>query len=273
MIMKNKKILKFVPPPDSPVFEEEIARSKEKSRLLKRRFLYFATASAMVFVLLIFMFSPFFHISNVNISGNSRVSDREILYRLNIGNNTHVFLFGTRAAARRISENSYIENVEIERHLPGFLQINITERRLTAYFEHSPGSFLFLDDNGRVLEVRTYFTEPLPVLEGLQISGFRLGEILDVPDTAAFSVIVQYAQLLNMHNLIDQVSHINVSDTSNIRIRVNNMEFNVGGGIADADEKIRWIAAVADELSDIPGFMNLSEIRNTRNEHFFEILQ
>ncbi|MCL1878154.1 MAG: FtsQ-type POTRA domain-containing protein, partial [Defluviitaleaceae bacterium] len=114
------------------------------------------------------------------IEGNYRVTDDEIRTRLGIRDNTHILLFNARAARTEILQNMYVDDVHIERVLPGRVVVSISERRLTAYVEHMPGSFLFLDDYGRVLEVRTYFFEPLPVLEGLYFTRFRLGEVLEV---------------------------------------------------------------------------------------------
>jgi cell division septal protein FtsQ len=237
----------------------------------KTRFLLVVTLCTTVFVVMIFMFSPFFHINEVVIVGNSRVAEDEIYARLGLERSTHLLLFRTREAEARILENIYVSEVDFERILPGRLHVRVSERRLTAYVEHT-GGFLFLDDTGRVLDVRAYKTEPLPVLVGLQFTGFRLGEVLEVPDPAAFSAVVQYTQLLNLHGLIDRVSHINVSDPANIRINIEGMYISVGG-LSDADWKIRWIAAVLEEKPNvglIPGFWDL---RDPRQDQFFEILQ
>jgi len=240
----------------------------------KTRFLLVTMLCTTIFVLLIFLFSPYFSINEVYIHGNSRISQDEIRSRLEVSEGSHLLLFNTRAASRRVLENTYIDKVEFERILPGRLRVTITERRLTAFVEHT-GSFLFLDDNGRVLDVRDYITDSLPMLEGLQFTRFHIGEILEVPEPAAFSVIVQYAQLLNHHNLIDNVSHINVSDAANIRINIMNIEFNVGG-ISDADEKIRTIDAILQSKPNvglIPGFMDLRDLRQLHGEYVFEMLQ
>lgn len=260
---KTGKIINFPPPPDAEL--EEITPQK-KPRLSQRQkniFILAAIITLLVSVVLLLLLSPIFRIEQVAVSGNFRVSINEIHERLDIGENTHLFLFNTNAAAERLMENLYIGYAEFVRAVPNRLYVNITERRLTAYFEHMPGSFLYLDDIGRVLEMRTYFTEPLPVLVGLYFTRFQLGEILDVPDTAAFSVIVQYAQLLNHHGIINYVSHIDVSDAANIRIIVNNVMIVNVGGITDADEKVRTIAAILELFPPdeaIPGYIDLRDV-------------
>lgn len=237
----------------------------------RNRFIITGSIAALTLIALLFLFSPFFHINYVTIAGNYRVSSEEITARLAIGEGTHILLFNARAASTAVMQNKYVSDVQIERALPGSINVTISERRLTAYVEHMPGSFLFLDDHGRVLEVRTYFYEPLPVLEGLHFTRFRLGEILEVPDAVAFSVIVQYAQLLNHYNLIGRVSHINVADSANIRIIIEGIEFNVGSG-ANADQKIRTIIAILEAKPNVglmPGFVDLREIRE---QYTFEVL-
>lgn len=238
---------------------------------VRTRFYLAISVGLVLFFALFFLLSPFFYVETIEIAGDSRVSREEILERLDVGNNTHLLLFNTRQARSRLMENMYIGNVEFERVLPGRMQVNITERRLTAFFEHSPGSFLYLDDYGRVLEIKTFFTDPLPVLQGLSFTRFQLGEILEVSDVTAFNAIVQYAQLLNHHDLIEHVSYINVSDTSNIRIIIKSIEFNVGTA-ANAGEKILTIQEIITKMPNvglIPGFVDLREIRR---EYFFVML-
>ncbi|MCL2217116.1 MAG: FtsQ-type POTRA domain-containing protein [Defluviitaleaceae bacterium] len=232
-----------------------------------------AFVGTLALAALLFLISPFFHIGTVIIEGTSTVSVREVTERLEIQRDTNLLFFNTRAARRRVMENLYIGDVEFRRGFPDRLYVDVRERRLAAYVQHTPGSFLFLDYFGRVLEVRSYFTQPLPILEGLQFTRFQLGEILEVPDPVAFSAVVQYAQFLYQHGLIDRVTHMNVTDASNIRILVDGrMEFNVGNAVR-ADEKIRTIIEVLEQMPNpevISGFMCLREIRS---EFVFVVLQ
>ncbi|MCL1863527.1 MAG: FtsQ-type POTRA domain-containing protein [Defluviitaleaceae bacterium] len=252
--------------------EEEVREKARFVRIRKIRFISAAIICAITLAALIFLFSPYFHISTIVIEGNMRVSREEVLTRLETTSTTHLLFFNTGTARGRLAQNMYISDVTFERVLPDRLYVYISERRLTAYVEHIPGSFLFLDDHGRVLEIRSSTSDPLPILEGLEFTRFQLGEILEVPDATAFNIIVQYAQLINHHNLAPRVSHINVADPTNIRIIIDaNKEFNVGNSLIGADERIRWIVAAVNEIPpDIPGFMDL---RYLRDQHSFELLQ
>ena len=231
-------------------------------RFKGKKFKIAAVIGGLVLAVLVFLVSPVFHIQNVAVQGNSRVDRLDIEERLGLNATSNILLLNTNAARRRIMGNLYIGDVAFTRELPGHLVVTVFERRPSAYVEHM-GSFLVLDDFGRVLEVQSYKREILPLLEGLQFSRWNLGEVLDVVNAVDFSNVVLYTQLLVNYGLIHDISHINVADPSNIRILVNYLEFHVGG-IADADEKVRTIVAMLDNLPDAGrtrGYVNLRDIR------------
>ena len=223
------------------------------------------------FLVVIFMFSPLFYLQEVIISGNNAVDAIEIRERLEVGNTTNLLLFRANDAASRLLENLYISEVSFTRRMPGRLYVHVRERRLAAYIEHMPGSFLYIDENGRVLEVRPFTSGTLPMVTGLNFSSFTLGEILYVPDHTAFSIVTHYAQFIYRHGLSDRVSYIDVSDTLNTRILIGYVEFNVGG-LRDAEEKIGIINGIMNEMPEADRARGFVDLRDISGEFFFEIL-
>ena len=220
---------------------------------------------------MLFLVSPYFNIEDVVIQGNIRVTHSDIRDRLGVTATTNILMFNTTAARRRIEANLYIDDVIFRRDLPDRLYVTIIERRLSAYVQYR-NSFLHLDDFGRVLEVRSYISESRPILVGLEFTRFQLGEILDVENAIDFAGVVLYTQLLVTHDLIHSITYINVSDPANIRILVNYLDFHVGG-IADADEKVRTIAEILNELPDAGRMRGFIDMRNIQPLFFLELLQ
>jgi len=241
-------------------------------RFKDKKFKWAFTIGGIAVFFVLVMVSPIFFIYDIVIEGNSRVSDSDIRSRLNISATSNIFLFDTIAARERILGNFYIADVSFTREPPGRLHVTVLERRLSAYVEHMPGSFLFLDDHGRVLEVSGNITETLPILEGLQFTRFQIGEILEVPDHVDFAKIVHYTQLLVAYELIANVTYINVADPMNLRILVGHKEFHLGG-ISNADEKVRTMAAILAELPADGTVRGSLDLREVRGEYFFSILQ
>ena len=237
------------------------------------RKLLIAAAGLLIFAVLVLVFlaSPMFHITHVSINGNIRTPDEEIIGRLRIQETSNLVFFGTGAARARLMENLFIADVTFRRELPNILHVEIYERRLMGYVEHL-GFYLYLDDFGTVVDIRSYMYDPRPLLTGLNIRSFQLGERIDVPDAVALNAVVHYSLLLYHHGLIGRVSHMDVSDTSNIRILVNYWEFNVGG-VMGADEKLRVMIAMLEAMPDEDMMRGFTDLRNLGSHFFFEILQ
>jgi len=228
---------------------------------IRRRLEIFGAVVVTVLVIFLILISPLFQITQINVDGLIHISTEEVIGRLDVLG-TSLPLFNSFSARRRLMNNFMIGEVSFHRQFPRTLYVLIVERRLTAFVEHMPGSFLYLDNTGRIMEVRNYMAEPLPILEGIPITHFQVGEMLQVPDTVAFGVVVHYTHLLRTHGLIERVRSVNVRDTSNIRILIYNIEFNVGGE-ESADEKIRTIIAILDALPNadtIRADVDLSEV-------------
>jgi hypothetical protein len=220
---------------------------------------------------ILFLISPYFAVRDIVITGNATVTKSEVEDRLDVVTGDNILLINTAAARRRIMENLYIDSVTFERTLPDKLTVTIRERRLIAYVEHTPGSFLFIDESGRVLEVRTFFTDPLPLVTGLSFSSFQLGERLDVPNRAAFGIVTQYAQALQRQGLIRNVTHIDVTDTYNTRLRFANVEFNVGDA-RDAEEKVRVIVEILLRMPDTASYRGIVDLREIADQYVFTII-
>ena len=223
------------------------------------------------FALTLFLFSSFFYVQEIIVRGHNTVSQEEILERVGADFTTNLLFFNLNAARRRVIENLYIADVSFTRDLPGRLYVDVRERRVAAFVEHTPGSFLYIDEHGRVLEIRPTINLPLPIVTGLNFTRFALGEILEVPDRTAFSIVTRYAQLIYRHGLAESVTHIDVSDTENTRIFVGNVEFNVGG-IHGAEDKIRDIVRMLPHLEEAGLDRGSVDMREIRESYIFVIL-
>ena len=215
--------------------------------------------------------SPVFFITDINISGNDLVTTYEIQAHLGIGNRQSLLFYNIGNAQRLILQNFYISEVSFTRSLPRTLNVYITERRPIAYVEHA-GMFLLLDDYGMVLEITPEMARRVPLLNGLNITHFQLGREIEIPDNTAFNSVVLYALLLNHHGLIDNVTYMDVSDTNNIRILINYLEFNVGD-VVDADEKVRTIIAMLESTPNVEILRGFVSMRRIDRQYFLEILQ
>jgi len=87
--------------------------------MYSRKFVITIIICAIAFGAVIFMFSPFFYLREIVISGENTVTRAEITNRLEADLTTNLLFFNTRAARRRIMQNLYIADVTFTRDLPG----------------------------------------------------------------------------------------------------------------------------------------------------------
>ena len=122
------------------------------------------------------------------------------------------------------------------------------------------GSYLYIDEYGRVLEINKEMAKALPVVTGLQFDSFVVGETIDADNKKAFDIMVDVAQLMNKYELLDIVVKIDVSDTDKIMAFVNKIEINLGD-MSNGDQKIRTMAEVVKNIaSNDRGTLDLSDL-------------
>jgi cell division protein FtsQ len=219
------------------------------------------------------MLSPLFRISDIQITGNDRISSEYILEASDLVKPVNIFIFSPKKAKQEVSSNLFLEDIFYAKSYPNKLQVTVLERKLIGYVPYVD-SYLCLDGEGRVLSVSAGLDEPLPLISGLQVSSFNLGEPLKAENTDAFDVMMALANLLSKYSLLDTqfVSKVDVSDTKDIHLYIYNIDVAFGL-ISDADEKIRTIKAIIqDNLPDARNVKGTLDVRVIGNQYIFKVL-
>lgn len=176
---------------------------------------------------LTFFTLPVFNIKSIEISGNENLSKEQIESMLNtkVGNN--IFAFNKTKALKNIKSNNYVEEVSIHRKLPSTITVNIKEYKLRAYVPYM-GSYLYINDYGRILDTQKTFKKQLPVVEGLKFNQFTLGEVLQVDNPSAFDTVVQLSKLFEKDQLLNTIVQVDVSDENDIHFYVGKIDVEFG---------------------------------------------
>ncbi len=151
-------------------------------------------------VVMLFCFLPGFHIQNIEISGNEKVTTEEILSILDIHKDEHlishiggslksiVTMHYGNLEEKLKSERSYIQNVSIVPSFPGNVYITITERKKVAYVA-IPDGYAVIAEDGAVLEIcQGDVPEGVPELRGLPVRSAQLGKPLDMTSDEGYEI-------------------------------------------------------------------------------------
>lgn len=119
--------------------------------MAKHRSRRFFQISILFFISLIcifsFMYSSFFYIDTITISGIDRVSETEVLKTSGIKKGLNIFKLDNRLCARAIEVHPIIKTAQVTRHLPREIKITIVEREMWAVMPYED-VFLALDPEG-----------------------------------------------------------------------------------------------------------------------------
>ncbi|MCQ4726323.1 FtsQ-type POTRA domain-containing protein [Anaerotignum faecicola] len=230
-------------------------KGRKKIKAGKTLLFFIVVAGAVSSIL----FSPLFTVREVNVNGIKKFTADEICEITGINTGINIFSVSTGKAEDKLKENVYIESVRINRTLPDKVDIIIDERRVRGYVPYM-GSYLYIDEYGRVLEINQAVTEPLPVVTGLAFNSFSLGQKIDCENPEAFDIIVTIAQVMTKYDMLDTVVRIDVSDTNKIMAYVRKVEINLGDG-TNCDEKIRTMSEVIKQIPENDrGTLDLSDL-------------
>ena len=206
---------------------------------------------------LTFFTLPVFNIKSIEISGNENLSKEQIESMLNtkVGNN--IFAFNKTKALKNIKSNNYVEEVSIHRKLPSTITVNIKEYKLRAYVPYM-GSYLYINDYGRILDTQKTFKKQLPVVEGLKFNQFTLGEVLQVDNPSAFDTVVQLSKLFEKDQLLNTIVQVDVSDENDVHFYVGKIDVEFGS-FDDANKKLLTLNEVLKQLdTSYAGVLNLT---------------
>lgn len=180
-----------------------------------------------------FLNCSFFELKGISISGNNRISSRDIIKvsGLSVGND-RVFSFMSHIVEKRIkAQYNYLERVKIERDISnGWVRITVKERKPIAIIPASGTGFItVLDVNGFVLEkvsstvdINSLWKE-MPLIVGVDTKAFGKNE--RKIDRLSFSTVYPALNVLkNAKSLVPElfcdISDIDARDPDDIALHL-----------------------------------------------------
>lgn len=139
----------------------------------------------------IVMTSPYFHLAQIRLVGNDRVSRNEILAAAAIREGENIFCIDVNEVGRKIEEIPWVKEVSLKREFPDTLTIKLVERSPTAMIYL--GDFYYIDDEGYIFaraDSRKGYNYPI-------LTGIDKGSLLDEDDNA-FDLLARGLELVQL---------------------------------------------------------------------------
>lgn len=227
-----------------------------KSKRFKRAMI----CLSIVIIFLIIISMPIFAIDSIIIIGAKSLTEENVLASTGLDDNPNFFFFSSKKAKNELKNNPYIEDVSVKKIFPSSVSVQVHERDVVAYVEDK-GNFIYIDRDGRVLDVSKNFTKRLPVIVGLDYNYYTVGEVLDIDNNSSFKAVVTLSNLFTAYDLETEIIRVDIGDENDIHLFIYNVDVTLGS-VRDANEKIKTLKGILEaypELKTERGYLNLDE--------------
>ena len=196
-------------------FDYEKLKKKMRIRKISK---YIALVILGFSVIIITMFSPIFNIKTINIQGNEKLSQNEIISLSQIQINENTFKINKAKVSSQIKENAYIASVKITRNLPSTINIQIEERKAVYQVEYANG-YIYIDKQGYMLEISEE-KQNLPILQGIstESTDFEAGNRLNKEDLNKLAIVFKIMEAAEANEIATLITRIDIENIQNLKL-------------------------------------------------------
>lgn len=262
----KKKVIK-----KEPISLERKENLRKKKRRILSMIKYGTLCVLFIVVILCAMFSPLFNIKEIEVEGNEIITKNEIISLSQIQIEQNTFQLSKNKITKQIKQNAYIENVTIMRKLPSTILLQIEERK-PAYLLEYAGSYLYLDKQGYLLEIREEKLE-LPILQGAitPTSDFMVGNRLWVEDLEKLSTVLKMMELAEANEIDTLITRIDIAEKENFKLIFEMKEKTAYlGDSSNLNTKILMIKSILEKEEGKAGDILVNMDLNKENPVFRE---
>lgn len=207
------------------------------------------------------MTTPLFYVTNVEIEGNSRITNDRINSLSKISLNVNTFQYSKNAIKKYIAEEPYINNVQVKRKLPNTIIINV-EERTRDFIIYSMGSYIYINKQGYILEV-TNEPENLPEIKGFTTSEDKLtpGNRLSNEDLEKLNTTMEIINTIKNNEINSYIDSINVEDKNDYTIimKEENKKIHLGNA-SNINDRILMLKEILTKEKGKTGEVFIKEL-------------
>lgn len=248
--------------------EEQIKKMNKKKVIISFFIVFFIVICGTIY----YLTTPVFNVTTIKVYGNNKNSvDTYIsLSGINI-NETNIFAFTNSSIQNKIKENSYVEEVRIEKKIPNIVELYIKER-IIDYQVNYLNSYVYLNNQGYILEINEEKQDVL-IIEGLTSinDNIKEGKRLANEDLIKLDTILKITNYLKYNNVDKELTKINVTDEENyiLEFKKENKIAYIGDS-SSITEKMTAISKVLEVEEEKKGKIYADEDALKRNRVYFK---
>ena len=223
-------------------------KKMSRKRKLKKHILTILLAVVVMCVGLVLVFSLFFKINNITISGDKVYSDKMVIEKSEIEIGENLFKISEEKLTEKLSKGlPYIKSVTIERKLPDTMIINVTAAKEVAAITTEKG-FVLLDETGKVLDKNaSILKENVAVINNIKLKEYIEGETVVLTDKKKTETLIKLFEAIKNAEM-QLLTEIDLKNINDIKIKYDDRITFAVGSLTNIDTKLaRGVAALEKE--------------------------
>lgn len=232
-------------------------KAKNKHKELRRRLFYLVVGIALTVFVAIICIVVFFGLKNVEIRGNSKYTEEQILKACGFSKADNLLALDLDKAEEKIkSKCPYVSEVSFKVVLPSTVIITIREDA-PSYCTEIYGDYFLLSEDLRIISKHDMYEEieilslPIIYLKLPQISRAVAGEIIKFDKNSNYNHIMDFLYDLKEQEIHPLVDCVDARDRYHLSIYSNERRYKIDIGTSDnLDTKLRFVYKVIEEAFD-----------------------
>ena len=211
-------------------------------------------ASAIIVLVLLILIAgaafvgyKYFRVETITVFGNENFTAEEMIELSGVEYGTNLFMVDETEVAERFASSPVVVFEKLVRKYPTELELYVRERKavvMIAYID----SNLILDNELVVMDTGTEESS-YPVLTGIQITSFQLGQQLVTADEFQLKTTIRLLEALENDYGLD-IARIDVSNTSNLLLYTQSGMAIKLGNIDDIEAKLQRTQTIYGILTE-----------------------
>jgi len=227
--------------------QKKVIKKRKRARRVLLLLLLIAT------LISICLFTPFFNVQNVEVSGNSIISSEQIITQASIPPETNIFRIHKRKLIKSLLTIPEIEEVNIKRRLPSTVVFKVKETPAVMFAPYMTG-YVTLNSSGRVISLCDDKTDlNLIELTGLEIKNAEICKKISVQDRVKFDIILDAIRILEEKGLLGEIRSCHFDNLSDFHVYLTDGTKIIFGETEDLAYKISVLSTVLPMVNRTEG--------------------
>ena len=204
-----------------------------------------------------------FKLRSVYVTGNYTYSDEEILNFLHYNEYPKNTLYFAWKNKNGITDGvPFVESITVKMNSPSTIYVTVKEKMIIGCIDDS-GIYMFFDNTGSVVESSTSKPEDVPLVTGLDLSGLKIGDQLDLSDKSIFKNLYELSVYLKNYEVT--VEQIDYNEDQSMVLHKGTISVLLGMG-TNLEDKISAFKDLLPYLEGLSGTLHLEDYDSTKGQ-------